>query len=100
MPEYVYECSSHGAFTLMQRMDEQHTRAPCPECLELSPRVFTTNPTHFHASGFHGRSGHYMGDYDKHGDKLEQLNKGWSEAWNEPPPPPDKKVSKNSGERQ
>jgi putative FmdB family regulatory protein len=99
MPEYAYQCPSHGPFSIMQRMDDQHTRAPCPECHTISDRMYTSLPTHFHTSGFHGRRGHYVGDYDSRGDKLEQLNAGWSKAWGEPPPPPAKTVPKNSGEK-
>lgn len=94
MPEYDYRCETDGVFTLQQKMTDDHARAPCPTCGEDAPRIYNVNPTHFHASGFHGRRGQYCGDYDKHGDKLEQLNKGWSEAWNEPPPPPQKNPPK------
>jgi putative FmdB family regulatory protein len=90
MPEYLYRCEAHGNFAVRQPMSESHDFAVCPECQERSRRVFTSPPTHFHSAGFHGRRGHYQGDYDSRGDKLEQLNSGWSKFYGEEPPPPAK----------
>lgn len=38
--------------------------------------------------------------YNKHGDKLDQLNRAWSKSSGESPPPPSKEVNRNSGEPQ
>lgn len=64
----------------------------CPICKKALRRIYGPLPVHFHSQGFHKT------DYDKHGDKLERLNKNWSEYYGEAPPPPAKEVPRNSSE--
>ena len=55
-------------------------------------RLYAAPPIHYHCQGFHTT------DYNKHGDKLEQLNKNWSRYYNEEPPKPASDVPRNSSE--
>lgn len=94
--KYVHLCYVHGEFDVEAPMSEGPPNpAFCPSCHEEALRVYHDVPTYWHTGGAHGRSGVYAGDYGKHGDKLEQLNKNWSERYNEPPPPPAPDVPRN-----
>lgn len=90
---YEYDCYTHGAFEIEAPID---TGPPsvvyCPQCHEGAMRNYVIPPIHFHTQGFHAT------DYDKHGDKLERLNKQWSKETGEAPPPPAKDVPKNSSD--
>lgn len=46
MPQYTYECTNCGEFTLRQSMKEQHDTALCPQCQNESKRVFSTFQTY------------------------------------------------------
>ena len=46
MPLYEYQCTRHGAFTLMRPMSQSGDDGACPRCATASKRVITA-PTLF-----------------------------------------------------
>lgn len=64
----------------------------CPECGENMKRVYNAPPVKYNTQGFHAT------DYDAHGDKLERMNKTWSETYGEKPPEPARDIPKNSSD--
>jgi hypothetical protein len=70
----------------------------CPVCGAPAKRVYTAPPVAFNCDGFH-QTDYGKGNDGRAGDKRELLNKQWSQAWGEPPPPPAADVPKNSSEK-
>lgn len=64
----------------------------CPECGDNMVRIYQAPPVRYDCQGFHTT------DYDSQGDRLERMNKTWSEAYGEAPPEPAKDIPKNSSE--
>lgn len=95
---YTYTCPKDGAFVVDRSMQNVIAYEFCPQCGLPSPRNFHADlaavPIHYHSQGFHKT------DYDKRGDKLERLNREWSKATGESPPPADSTVKRNSSEKQ
>ncbi|MCJ1655312.1 zinc ribbon domain-containing protein [Staphylococcus sp. NRL 16/872] len=46
MPNYTYNCTNCGEFTLRQSMNVQHDTAKCPTCDAESIRVFNSFQTY------------------------------------------------------
>jgi hypothetical protein len=96
MSLYTYCCPTHGDFlTKLSIHDIIPICVPCPQCFTEAPRNYKADlsPVHYNAQGFHRT------DYDKNGDKLEQLNRSWSKYYGEEPPKPGSKIPKNSSEK-
>lgn len=96
MPRYDYECPSHGRFEVIRKMMEVQSDEPCLICGRRSNRVFTPIPDVWHTEGSH------RGDYgtgNTVGTKADALNKNWSKAWGEAPPPPAADVPTNGSEK-
>lgn len=93
---YVYNCPSCGVqHTLSKSIHDEFNDEDltCRSCGARLERVYEVVPIHYNSQGFHKT------DYDKNGDKLEQLNRKWSANMGEPPPPPSTKVPRNSKEK-
>ena len=79
---YPYRCYEHGDFIV----EAPITKGPpsivyCPSCHEESLRIYENPPTHYNSQGFHNT------DYNKHGNKLDQLNQSMGQGREKPPPP-------------
>lgn len=96
MPTYLYRCATHGVFELVEKISEAGGPRPCPSCGVMSRRVYTPVIDVWHTDGAF-KTDHVNDTLP--GDKRERLNKQWSAAWGEPPPPPAPDVPKNSGEK-
>lgn len=93
MATYEFECVEHGRVSVQAPMQEGPPRVHrCPICGVLTKRVFAAQPVVYKAQGFHST------DYDKHGDKLERMNKQYEKEYGEKPPPPAKDVPTNRSE--
>lgn len=88
---YPYQCDTHGRFETKRSIREDIPAVePCPECGEMSPRVYEApEAVIYYGSGFHST------DYFKQSkgrgqpmDRKEWLNSNWSKATGEKPPPP------------
>src|SRR5574339_385566 len=98
---YHFSCEECGSFTASMPMKEGKAEYPCPTCGRMSHREWNVDKPItsqlWACEGAHG-GGDHLGSYGKHGDKLELLNKTWSEHYKEAPPPMDRSVPKNSRE--
>lgn len=93
--KYPFRClSCNTEFEFEKRMVDPFPEGIlCPECGMKSARIFKIAPVHYNSQGFHNT------DYDRNGDKLEQLNKKWmKDTGDAAPPPASTKVPRNSKE--
>lgn len=98
MPTYIYKCINDGVFEIVQKMSEDHTEYPCPDCGLRSKRLFGSPPVVYHTDGFYttdrkglvGKSG---------GDKQDYVRKLYEDTTGEPAPPPATDVPRNSSEK-
>lgn len=88
MPRYGYKCPSHGEFDRIAKRDDSSQPQPCPDCGVPSPRKYHAVTDIWKTGGAHKT------DYPKRnigtGTKADILNKKWSKATGEAPPPPAK----------
>jgi predicted nucleic acid-binding Zn ribbon protein len=101
--KYLYRCTAADDRESYFEVEAPMAEGPphvvyCPTCSMPATRVYTAPPIKWNTSGAHGRAGHYQGDYDSKGDKLERLNANWSKATGQKPPPPASDVPKNSSD--
>ena len=90
---YPYVCDKDRIGLDVERSIHAEPEVPlCPQCGQKMRRVYTVNPVHYNSQGFHTT------DYDKHGDKLERLNREYSRITGESPPPMASDVPRNSSE--
>lgn len=95
--KYPHDCYTHGRFDVEAPITEGPPDVVyCPECHEESMRVYSIPPVRWDTDGAHGRAGHWAGNYDATGDKLEKLNKNWSKKYGEKPPAAAKDIPRNS----
>jgi len=99
VPTYVYTCKEHGTYEITKGMSLSGRNEPCPLCGVDGKRVYGSPPVIFHADGFH-QTDYGRGRLNRTGDKTDNLNRNWSQATGETPPPPATDVSRNSGEKQ
>lgn len=91
--KYPYHCDIHGEFEIQAPIKEGPPNlVHCPVCHKAGKRIYTITEEHWHCQGSH------KSDYDKHGDKVEHLNRSWSKHFGEKPPPPASDVPRNSSE--
>ena len=91
MPIYVFACAEHGEFELVRKMSEAGEPAFCPECDLDANRVFLPIPDLWACDGAH-KTDYGKGNDGLTGTKADLLNRNWSKAWGEKPPPPDRNV--------
>lgn len=90
--KYLYKCSEGDEFEIEAPIQEgPPAEVYCKEG-HIGKRIFSVGGIHYHTDGFHST------DYNKTGDKLEQLNKSWSKHYGEKPPPKSKEVPRSRGE--
>jgi len=90
--KYDFSCGKHITEVSAPIAEGPPDVVQCFECGEPSKRIWSALPAHYHCQGFHKT------DYDKNGDRLEQLGKQYEKTYGEKLPPPAKDVPKNSGE--
>lgn len=94
MATYDYMCAKDGIVTVVQKMSEAKEITECPICHGTAKRIYgEVPPVHYHTDGFFSTD-NFKGDTTP-GDKREKLNKAWSAAWGEPPPPADREQPRN-----
>ena len=98
MPTYVFACASHGQFEVVRKFAEAGNPAACPECGLNADRVFFPVPDLWACDGAH-KTDYGKGNDGITGDKRENLNKNWSKAWGEAPPPPAKDVPQGTDKK-
>ena len=86
MPRYDYKCPDHGVFEIVQKMSDVAAETPCPDCGRPAPRKYHVVPDNW--TEIEGSHRHTYGQGNVTGDKATRLNRNWSKAWGEAPPPP------------
>jgi predicted nucleic acid-binding Zn ribbon protein len=92
--KYEFTCEEHGyiAADFSIKMGPS-ANFLCPVCSIPARRVYTAPPIHYNTQGF------FSTDQDKHGDKLERMNRAYQKEYGEKPPEPAKDVPKNAREK-
>ena len=96
MPRYDYRCPSCGIVEIVQKMADATERLECQVCGSMMIRIYQPVTDIWHTDGSH------KGDYGSGnhvGTKTDALNRNWSKAWGEDPPPPAADVPKNGSEK-
>lgn len=87
MALYEYTCPIDGVMEVRKPMSEADQEERCPLCHSVMKRVYTVPPIHYRADGFHDTD-YGKGRLNHVGDKNDNLNRNWSKATGEKPPPP------------
>lgn len=89
---YEFRCKEHGSYIVQAPITEGPTKRDCPSCGNEGVRIYESVTDIWHTDGAHKDM------YDERGDKKERLNREWSRATGEKPPPPAPDIPRNSGE--
>jgi hypothetical protein len=91
---YEFRCHEHGSYIITAPIQTGPQQSQCPTCGDEGVRVYEPVVDVWHTDGAHKT------DYNKHGDKLEKLNRDWSRATGEKPPPPAPDIKRNASDLQ
>ena len=96
MARYDFQCPKCGLIEIAAKMTEVKETMDCPKCGNPIRRIYQPVPDVWHTDGAHKTD---YGSGNTVGTKRDALNKAWSKAWGEEPPPPAADVPANSSEK-